>query len=50
MYVNDFNEYVNFNGFKGKDIGTLKLFLLLYTDQIVIIADIKLHVKVKLNC
>lgn len=39
MYLNDIEEYYMLNGFKGIDIGMLKLFLLLYADDIVIMAE-----------
>ncbi|XP_052772033.1 uncharacterized protein LOC128211362 isoform X1 [Mya arenaria] len=39
MYLNDIEEYYMLNGFDGIDIGMLKLFLLLYADDIVIMAD-----------
>ena len=39
MYLNDIEEYFILNGFQGVDIGMLKLFLLLYADDIVIFAE-----------
>ncbi|KAL4233737.1 hypothetical protein ACF0H5_008417 [Mactra antiquata] len=39
MYINDLEEHMILNGFKGVGIGMLKLFLLLYADDIVIFAD-----------
>ena len=37
MYLNDIEEYYILNDFDGIDLGFLKLFLLLYADDIVII-------------
>ena len=39
IYVNDLEEYFNLNKFKGIDLGLLKLFLLLYADDIVIFSE-----------
>ena len=39
IYVNDFEEYFILNKFKGIDLGLLKLFLLLYADDIVIFSE-----------
>jgi len=36
LYVNDLEDYMVLNGYKGLDIG-FKLFLLLYADDIVIL-------------
>jgi hypothetical protein len=39
MYLNDIEENFMLNGFEGIDIGLLKLFLLLYADDIVIFSE-----------
>jgi len=39
MYLNDIEEYFMTNGFEGVDIGMLKLFLLLYADDIVLFSE-----------
>lgn len=39
MYVNDLEEELRLNGLDGIDIGTLKLFLLLYADDITLFAE-----------
>ena len=39
LYVNDLEDYVVLNGCKGIDIGIVKLFLLLYANDIVIFAE-----------
>ena len=39
MYANDLEETFVLQDFKGKEIGMLKLFLLLYTDDIVIFSE-----------
>ena len=39
MYLNDLEETIILNGAKGIDIGMLKLFLLLYADDIVLFAN-----------
>ena len=39
MYLNDIEEHFMLNGFKGVDISFLKMFLLLYADDIVIFAE-----------
>ena len=39
MYLNDIEEHFILNGFEGIEIGMLKLFLLLYADDIVLLAE-----------
>ena len=39
MYLNDLEATIILNGAKGTDIGMLKLFLLLYADDIVLFAN-----------
>ena len=39
MYINDIEEFFMTNGFEGVDIGMLKLFLLLYADDIVLFSE-----------
>ena len=39
MYINDIEEHFELKGFKGIDIGTLKMFLLIYADDIVILSE-----------
>ena len=39
MYLNDIEEEFYLNGFKGIDIGTSKLFLLLYADNMTIFSE-----------
>ena len=39
MYLNDIEDYFILNGFEGVDIGHLKMFLLLYADDIVILSE-----------
>ena len=39
MYVNDLEEMLVSNEFKGIEIGMLKLFLLLYADDIIIFSE-----------
>ena len=39
MYVNDLEDYMSLNEFDGVDMGMLKLFLLLYADDIVLFAE-----------
>jgi hypothetical protein len=39
MYINDLEEELILNGFEGVDIGLLRLFLLLYADDIVILSQ-----------
>ena len=39
MYLNDIEEFFMTNGFEGVDIGMLKLFLLLYADDIVLFSE-----------
>ena len=39
MYLNDIEEYFMTNGFDGVDIGMLKLFVLFYADDIVILSE-----------
>ena len=50
MYLNDIEEYYILNGFEGIDLGILKLFLLLYADDIVIMSETEegLHKGLKL--
>ena len=39
MYLNDIEEYLITNEFSGVDMGVLKLFLLLYADDIVLFSE-----------
>lgn len=39
MYLSDIEGHFIINGFKGVDIGMLKLFVLLYADDIVILSE-----------
>ena len=39
MYLNDIEEELYLNGLKGIDIGTIKLFLLLYADDMTIFSE-----------
>ena len=39
IYVNDLEVEMAKNGFKGIDMNTLKLFILLYADDIVILSE-----------
>ena len=39
MYLNDIEEHFVLNGYEGIEIGMLKLFLLLYADDIVILSE-----------
>ena len=39
MYLNDIEEYFILKGFDGIEIGMLKLFLLLYADDIVLLSE-----------
>jgi hypothetical protein len=39
MYLIDKEEYFMLNGFEGIDLGILKIFLLLYADDIVIMSE-----------
>ena len=39
MYLNDIEEYFLTNGFDGVDTGMLKLFVLFYADDIVILSE-----------
>jgi len=39
MYLNDIEEHFILNDFKGIDLGMFKLFLLLYADDIVVLAE-----------
>ena len=39
MYLNDIEVYFVLNGYEGIEIGMLKLFLLLYADDIVILYE-----------
>jgi len=39
MYLNDIKEYYMLNDFYGIKLGFLKLFLLLYADDIVIMTE-----------
>jgi len=39
IFVNDLEEYFILNNFKGINLGLLKLFLLLYADDIVIFSE-----------
>ena len=41
MYVNDLEEKLAGNGFKGVEVGMLKLFLPLYADDIVFIQNLQ---------
>ena len=40
IYVNDIEEEFIIKGANGNDVGYLKLFLLLYTDDIIIFSDL----------
>ena len=39
MYLNDIEQYYETNGYEGEEIGMLKLFVLLYADDIVIMSE-----------
>jgi hypothetical protein len=49
MYINDLEDTFILKGFKGIDLGTLKLFLLLYADDIAIISETKEDLQNGLN-
>ena len=39
MYINDIEDYVKTHGFQGVNTGHVRMFLLLYTDDTVIISE-----------
>ena len=49
MYVNDIEEILSTSGHKGVDIGLLKLFLLIYADDIVIVSETQSDLQTGLN-
>jgi hypothetical protein len=49
MYINDLEDTFILKGFKGIDLGTLTLFLLLYADDIAFISETKEDLQKGLN-
>ena len=49
MYVNDLEVEMTKNGFKGIEMNTLKLFILLYADDIVFLAETETELQTGLN-
>ena len=49
MFVNDLEEEFNLKGREGIDVGMLKMFLILYADDIIFFSDLAAKLQKKLD-